>query len=282
MAKTNSNIINTDEAIKYGLRPGQVAGNITRDASLGFGVSSASIDGATPLVLPPAIVIGIHTPSMWKKKFPEMGRMLKVLWERHCKNWSGIDTDYTLETNDTPVGNDGQNNQTPLNVKRTQPSPSATFDELIGNLVWNFHLQWMKDISDPDTKAFASRMEDPSLQFMPSVYSGAIMVIQPDPSYVPENIIGASIISNMAPTTPGGALGMEKQIGQSKNIERAITYTGYLQHNNTTNQLGVEIAKKLLTSKIRFGGNRQVMYDGNVDKELANSGLSEELKNMIA
>lgn len=285
----NDNVLQSAEAVKLGLIKDREAPNVARDASLGFGITSGSMDAITPLVLPPAVIVVLHTPSFYNDgKNEAMGRMLKTLYERHAKTITGIDLQYNVETADATVGHDGQTFKVPTQIKRAEVSPSATFDELNEALVWRIHNRWARDLGDPDSNAFAARMEQ-KVKFMSSVFSMAWMVLQFDITYRPENLLAGYIISNIFPTDPAGAFGIERNIGQSKNIERSVSLTGYLQHTDATDEAGIEVAKRLIGDKRgansfldASGTNRRMFFDGKVDDVLADTGLASELNSIIS
>jgi hypothetical protein len=270
------------EAVALGLGEGQVGANLDHGSNLGVGLREVSLDAATPLVFTPTVFIVMHTPSMYTNTGNNIvGETIKTLIETHAKSVSGIDVTYSLETSETPVGHDGQQLQVPTQSKRAAVNPSFNFTEVTGNLVWNLFVQWMKDIQDPDTNASMGRFDDQDLQFMSSTYSMSILAIQYDPSQLAKNIIDAAFISNMFPTDPGGSLGLERNIGASNTKDRTVTFTGHLQHNKRTREMGVEIAKIMQDAKVRYSGER-VPYLQEVNAELAATGIQKEVDSLIA
>lgn len=274
----NNSIIS--DAVKFGLGEGQIAANLPTGAQLGVGLHTTSLDAATPLIFSPTQFIVLHTPTMYKN-VPEIGTMIKSLIETHATAVSGVDITYSLETAETPVGHDGQQMQVPTQTKREAVSPSFTFTEVTGNLIWNLFVQWITDIQDPDTNASMARMEDEDLQFMSSAYSMSMIAIQFDPSGLAKNIIDAAFYTNMFPTDPGGSLGMERNIATSKTMERAVTFTGHVQHNKTTLSLGKEVASIMQEAKVRYGGLR-APYDPEVAAAIAESGVKKEIEDLVA
>ena len=109
---------------------GEVA-NVARSGQNGTGVRITKLDGATPLAFNPVIPIVLTVPTMWNK-FPQKQEILRALMETHARNISGINFSYTLETDQKPIGHDGQQMDTPTKTTRSQPSPSATFTEYTG------------------------------------------------------------------------------------------------------------------------------------------------------
>ncbi len=268
-------------AVVLGMGDGQVAANLQYGAALGVGVKEASLDASTPLVFTPTVFVVLHTPTMYANiEGNIIGNTIKTLIETHAKSVSGVDLTYSLETSETPVGHDGQQLQVPTKTKRSAVNPSFTFTEVTGNLVWKLFVQWVTDIQDPDTNASMGRLEQEGLQFMSSTYSMSMIGIQFDISGIPANIVDAAFFSNMFPTDPGGSLGFERQIATSKTLDRTVTFTGHIQHNKKTRELGVEIAKIMQAAKVRYGGNRKPYYSA-VETGLASSGIKQEVDKLV-
>jgi hypothetical protein len=270
------------EATALGLGENQIGANLDHGSNLGVGLREVSLDAATPLVFTPTVFIVMHTPSMYTNTGNNVvGETIKTLIETHAKSVSGIDVTYSLETSETPVGHDGQQLQVPTQSKRAAVNPSFTFTEVTGNLIWNLFVQWMKDIQDPDTNASMGRFDDENLQFLSSTYSMSVLAIQYDPSQLAKNIVDAAFISNMFPTDPGGSLGLERNIATSKTMDRTVTFSGHLQHNKRTREMGVEIATIMQDAKIRYSGER-TPYLEEVNENLAKSGIQREVDSLVA
>lgn len=270
----NENIIL--EAQKFGLGKGQYAANLVNGSQLGLGFNAKFLDAATPLAMPPAVIVVLQTPSMYNNE-PEVAQLIKKVMESHAKQVSGIDFGYTLETAGQLVGHDGQEMHVPTKTKRSPVSPSFVFPEVTGNLIWNLFRQWMHDIQDPDTNAsfarFGDAFKDP---YMMSAYALSFVAIQFDMTHRPENIIDAAFYTNVFPTDPGGQLGIERTIGQTKgNIERTVNFQGLVQHNRVTRQLGVRIAERLQLAKVFY--DKAATGTDDVSKTLDKTGLQAEV-----
>ncbi len=275
MAK-NENLI--PNAVSLGLGPGQAAAKMLTGAQLGVGIQPATLDAATPLVFPPTQFVVLQTPRMYNS-VPEVGQMLKVLVESHAKSVTGVDFGYTLETAEQPVGHDGQNWQVPTQSKRTPVTPAFVFPEVTGNLVWNIFGQWLKDIQHPDSNASMSRFIDEDLTYMSSAYAMTMLAIQFDPTHASKNIIDTALITNMFPTDPGGLLGLERQIATSKTMERTVTMTGHVQHNDAVRALGQQIATQLQIAKVTY--ENAVASHSEVESILADTGLAKEVSDLL-
>ena len=221
--------------------------NLIDGGQLGYGFKAGAFDAATPLAFPPATLVVLQTPMMWDpKNLGDDGMLaytLKSMFECHAKSVTGIDVNYTLDSGDQPVGHDGQTFKVPTQSKRTEVSPSFTWPEVTGNLVWNIILRWIWDIQDPDTNAGMEFMATP-LPYTMSAYSLTFMAIQFDQTMHPDRIIDAAMYCNVYPQATG-EMGIQRTIGTTDVKERAVTFNAYLMHNKYTKYLGREVAKIL-------------------------------------
>ena len=261
-----------------GLKDTAHVADMTVGATLGVGVKSISLDAATPLVMPPVMIVVLQAPMMYDKQQIKIDT-LKALLETHATAVNGIDVEYNIDTADSPVGHDGQVHQVPTQNKRSAVNPSFTIPEVTGNLVWRFFNQWGFDMCHPDTNASFSHLSEKvaqALPFVSSSYSMTMAAIQFDPSGIPENIIDGAFYSNMFPTAPGGAIGFEKTIGTSNTRERSITFSAHLRHNEHTRDLMIDIAKQLKLGNVRKGPNPIPLHK-DVKDYVKLSGIMDEV-----
>lgn len=260
------------DAEGVGAAPGQSIANIIDGAQIGLGAHIPYLDGATPLVMNPVVLVVTHTPTMWDLPGYVYNKAIcKALIEKHAHSVTGIDFGYTLNVDESHVGLDGQKMSVPLNTTRSAVTPTFTWKELSGNLVWNFHYKWIKDIQHPDTHASLLSSVLATGQTIPdylvSTYSMAMLAIQFDPTMDPDKIIAAAFYSAMFPTETGD-LGLERQIATAKSPERTIPFRAVVQHNNNTHELGRYIARALQ------------LHKPNYDLATTASGIHLDLKSM--
>lgn len=260
--------------------------DINYGAQLGYGPNLPNIDGATPLVLPPVVIIVTHIPTFFNNVHLAP-QTIKALFERHAKEVTGIDFGYQLEGAPTPVGQDGQEMHMPTIAKRTAVTPTFTLQEIKGNLIWNLAKTWIEMIKQPDTQASslaAINLTTPMSPMLMSSFTMDIACIQFDETMRPENIIDAWFVTNMWPQETG-MFGAERRIGQSKIVERQIAFYGVLQHNRNTKVAGQIIANNLGLHKVNFdyavpfyapGGTA-----GGIDSNLAGLGLDGATQDAI-
>lgn len=250
-----------------GVAPGSLVANVARSGQLGTGIRYTKLDGATPAVFNPVVCVVLQVPRMWDR-WPKMQETLRALMETHAKSITGIDFGYTLATDETPVGHDGQTLKVPTRTSRGGVTPSAVFQEYPGMPVYNLFRQWMFDIQHPDTNSSllpsnmlsqsgteavgtgTTNYKDMPAWYM-SAYSMSCLFIQYDPSGLPDRIYDAYIIANMFPTGMGD-IGFERTINQTTIKERTIEFTGLVQHNENTRELGYRVAEMLALHKINY------------------------------
>lgn len=253
--------------------------NIPLGGQLGLGSRLALIDASTPQVFTPAIAIVTHTPSMFKQ-IEHADSILKSLIERHAQSITGIDFGYTLEQAPTPAGHDGQELQMPTNAKRTAISPSITYPEVQGNLVWQFHKTWICMIRHPDTQASAMAALNGNQELNPMVFSSFSMdicFIQFDSTMRPENIIDGFMVTNMWPTETGN-FGLQREIGTSQLQQRSIAYTGLMQHNKNTFRAAQNIASTLNLHVADFENAPPIAEQ--ISERLRDKGVSKEIEDI--
>lgn len=260
-------IVSSTDVTSTGAGSNDLVSNITFSGQLGSGIRFTKLDGATPAVFNPTVCIVLNTPSMWER-YPKAQEMLRAIIETHATSITGIDFGYTLETAETIVGHDGQTLKVPTRTTRSGVDPAIEVPEYPGMPVYNLFKQWMFDIQHPDTNAsiLPSKMDDtgynvdtvgPEVNFkdMPgwfvSAYSMSMIVIQYDPSGLPDRIYDAAIITNMYPVSIGD-VGFQRQLGTTEMKTRSITFTGLVQHNEMTKALGVNVAKMLAMHKVDY------------------------------
>ncbi|CAK9254165.1 unnamed protein product [Sphagnum jensenii] len=256
-------------------------GDIINGAQLGFGPNLPQIDGATPLTLMPIIVIVTRTPSMFSG-IDNAEALLKAMIERYAKEITGIDFGYTLAGQPQPVGQDGQEMHMPTDSKRTSVAPSITYPEAVGNIIWNFHRNWIWMIKQPDTQASILAAMTGNNTLLPQQFSSFTMdicCIQFDSTMLPSNIVDAWFITNMWPQETG-MFGAKKQIGHTEMPDRTISYYGIVQHNTNTKIAGINIANQLNLHQVNYDFSTPV--DQSFDPTTSTGGLYESTSEAIA
>lgn len=262
---------------RLGATPSSRIANIVDGAQLGFGPHLPLLDAGAPLVLPMATPIVLNAPTMFQY-VDGMEAVLKTLIERQVTNVDGIDFTRTTEVQGTPIGHDGQQQQIPTAGRRSQPSPSMTFRDVTGGLVYRFFELWANMTIDADTQAstLAGIIGDEVdlLPQLPSSYSMDMLVIQFDMTYRPKNIVDAAIYTAMFPTDIGGP-GFRREAGNSTFVERNIQFAAVVQHNSNTRLIGQQVAEVLGMHRVNY--DRAVPVAQAIHQRLADQGRRREV-----
>lgn len=252
-----------------GVKQSNHVANIGKGSQLGIGYNAPMFDVATPAVFVPTTLVVMSTPAMYGPTHP-MTHLIKELIESHPKSVTGIDFGYSLANATTPAGHDGQEFAVPTKSSRSAVNPTFVFQEISGNVIWNFARKWIWDISNPDTMVSQAQMSNPGTYTM-STYSMSMMAIQFDPTMRPDHIIDAAYYTNMWPTNTGD-LGFERNIGTTKPMERSISFQAYVQQNAYIKSLAKVIAQNLKLHEANY--NVAPPNKREVDGALSNVGLS--------
>lgn len=262
----------TPSTIKF---PGQAGhlniANIAVGGQHGVGNHLAALSAATPLTLPAVIPIVTSVPKMFQS-IEGLPTLIKDVFERHAHAINGIDPEVTLDVNASPIGKDGQELETPTSSKITQPSPSFTWPEVTGNPIFRLMELWIQMIRDPSTQRSMAADETSALTV--DRYAMTMLFIQPDATMLAENIIDAFFITNMFPKGTG-SLGIEKDRGESRSPERSINFSGVMQRNARTRQVGINIMKGLNIAATDW--NYAAPIQSSIEQTLAGAGLESEV-----
>lgn len=278
MAESVSALIR--DAGRIAATPESSIANLTEGAQLGLGSHLATLDAATPLTLNMAVPIVLHTPGMFND-LPHFNDVLKALVEKHAKSITGIDFEYQLEGQATPVGHDGQQLYMPTRSMRSQVTPQFTWQEVQGNLVWNFIRNWITMMRDPDTQASMSAAISQGVEASPqlmSSFSMDVLFIQFDATMRPENIIDGFIVSSMWPQQTG-MLGAQREPGQVMMAERSVSFYGIVQHNINTKRVAQQIAEVIGMHRVNYDVATPVA--NQIANRLLDKGVQQEVSEAV-
>lgn len=241
--------------------------NMQQGGQLGLGPRIVSMDGGTPLVLNCAQVYVLQMPRMFDR-FPAFIRQYKSMIEMNSINIDNIDMNYQMEFGDVEVGHDGQTAGMPLMTKRSPITPSVTMNDA-GNMFWNMNYTWMKFISHPDTTAslLSALYGDNMEAWVWSTFTMTWLVVQPDPSGLPDRLVDAHVITNLVPQETGN-LGVKRAINQAEVAKRTVSYKGIWTHSDSTRELG-----RLVMQAVRA-------HQPNLDLALTFDGVRANVNSM--
>lgn len=262
--------------------PNSPVANVPEGMQLGIGPHLKQLDVATPLVMSGTFPFVLTSPTMFSMS-PQLSHFdsfLKALIERGAKSISGIDFEKSIDAQQVPIGHDGQMLNVPTQARRSQVNPQFTFNELNGNVIWNYFGTYLDLIRDPDTQASMIGLLEGG-QVSPLVMSSFTfdtLWIQYDSTHHHENILDAFIITAMWPDRTGMA-GYERNIGDSKLVERTIPFHGILQHNDETRRVGRNIAQLLQIHRADY--KRAVPVAESIAENLSDMGIQKEVSDIV-
>lgn len=258
---------------------GSIAHLSAAGGQYGTGPLYSTLSASSPLILPRSVIVVTETPRMYNDNLG-FAYLLKTLVESCAKSVSGIDLSYTLDEHSQEIGRDGQQIQMPTKSKRTQPSPSFTYPEYIGNPVWNAHYKWLTDTQDPDTDAIGLKNTIARDEHYDTrLFGMTIFVMQPDMTFQARRLINSWIITNMWPKNTGD-LGAKVEMTGTHSPERSINYSGYLIHNNDTIAMGQLLWQSMQLETVNY--RKLATGIGTVNQNIKNSGLLRDINDVIA
>jgi len=260
-----------------GVSDGLRVANALDGGQFGTGMNLSLLDASTPQLFTPTVFVVLQTPSMYDDN-PEFARLIKNMVESHATSITGIDLNYSLETQESPLGMDGQMLEQPGKTKRAAISPSFVWPEKIGNLAWNMVRKWIWDMQHPDSNASQSGMASPK-DMVPSTYAMTMMGLQFPPTMESSQMLEAALYCNLFPKETGD-LGLERGIGTAKNMERTIPFSGVVVHNDYTREYGKYIGSQLGLNGINY--NSKFVPVPEVQNTIVDDGLKGEADKIIA
>lgn len=106
--------------------------DLASPGNLGVLTDHANINQQTPYIKNPMQIRLVRPPKAFElfNDGDKHTRWLKQLIETRCKNWTGFNPNFDIETHQTPNGWDRQQLTTPTTTVAQQMSPSGTWDSM--------------------------------------------------------------------------------------------------------------------------------------------------------
>jgi len=258
---------------RFGASPNSVIANLFDSGQTGFGPILTNLDANTPLVLPTLDVTVVTVPKVFQ--YIQNGPALfKTLFETHMTQMSGLEIEHTIESETVPIGRGGHVQHAPTRQVRSQPTPTCTWPEKLGNIIWNFGRLWANLIRDPDTQAATLSDIIPATTALPphvaSMFGAEILLTQYDPTYRPENILDAIFLTNFMPSNLGSH-GYTFDVNQVSRPDREFQFTCIAQCNNNTVAVAKEVAKAKQLHRINYQNANPVAT--GIDSSLRGEGM---------
>lgn len=279
MARMNGSLIANGG--RFGPSQNAYVANVEDGGQLGFGPLLKNLDANTPPVFLPLQLIVTHVPTIFNY-IPSGAEIFKALFETHLVSMDGLDFAYSMDTDGTPVGRDGQQQMVPTKQIRSQISPTANWPEKIGNVVYNMGRVWMNAIHDIDTQASSMAGIIPEGTVLPplvaSMYSADMMFIQYDSTYRPENIIDAFAVTNFFPTEIGSP-GYSLNATETTMPQRSFTFSCIVQHNNNTVAVAKNLARLTNLHRVNYQDAHPIAQ--TIESELRGLGMENQVSQYL-
>lgn len=273
---TNDNILSSVEGISIHGATSMTVANYEK-GNRGAGVNIDNLDAMSPMLFLGAVPLVLKTPTMYDNN-PAMAKFIKCALELWGNQITGIDVSYTVNTEETSKFTDGQTIKNPTTTTRDPMSPSYTFTEVAGNMIWEGMRKWIWDFRHPDTGKAFTGMTDPDPHVI-SAWSAVTQYIMFDGTQEPDRIIAAPIVYNMFPLGTD-KLGLERIQGQSSIKERTIEFAAYYIDNAQTRLIGVSNAKNMNLQTLNWNNVRPKMV--SPEELIKEAGMANEIKTLRA
>lgn len=234
--------------LTYGVDGEGLVPNLSKVGGSTTGIKDIILDSSAQLVLPPIIPVMIQGPLLYKNNDRSMYEAISLLMTHLPTEISGIDVTTALESHEGPESRTSQTVSTAGRQTLEQPSPSFTLPELNRSIVWEIIGQWFEDISALGTGAYGARFDNPGDPTL-SQYSCVMAFIQPDQTYLPDNILNGNLIAGMFPKDRG-EFGMQKSTDHNAPT-RTVSFTGYSLWTPSLRSYLVEVARTIGIDKYR-------------------------------
>ncbi len=209
---------------------------------------------------------------------------LKALVELKALRIEGLNQTLTVETQGTPFGGAGEQQEDPTKVTRAQSNPSFTWNEKFGKPISYFLRDWVTElIMDPITgfPNVVTRTGAQPTDNLPDFYSATMLFVEPDPLH--KNVLEAWLCTNMYPKgSLGDIVGRRDQTAPGEQAEYSIEFTAITQVG-----IGVmQLAQQMLDQMNLTGANPNLrpafVQQIDADVMAAANGYAEQIANAAA
>lgn len=175
--------------------------------------------------------------------------ILKHLVELMPVSIEGLNSTLEVEFGEHKVSNAGELHHVMTKVSRTPSTPTFTWDEKYGKIVYNFFHDWIVYLlADPET-TYPRLVADGNYsneEFLPHNISMTVLFIEPSPTM--HSAVSAWLCTNMMPRTSGTNEG-KRIIGEANEIvQQAIEFTATTQTGKHVTDLANQYLESLRSS----------------------------------
>lgn len=217
--------------------------------SFGHAIDWKSYNSDTPHVLPPMTVRVVEAPRGFEDldEPAKWREALVACFERHARQWSGLNSTLTLDTAETEYGNAGEMIEAPKKMKRNRSNPQAQYVDKYGRPISLFHIGWgLNLLQDPETNVpnVVTRPGVTARDFLLDYIGATVLFFVTDKSM--RYIDMAWLVTGMFPKSYPPEEGKRDSVAGGDMLEFDIEYTGITQTGN-----GVKLfAQKILNNMV--------------------------------
>lgn len=179
-------------------------------------------------------------------------RAYKAMIEEHPTEISGLSSGLTVDTDSSPIGGAGEEQEQPTNTKREKSNISITIPDKAGKSVMKFFDMYIRyGIQDPDVKKpLVSQFIDTEKQiglYTPEWYTGMVIFIEPD--ITQQIVLDAWLAFNFFPKSNGSREGSRNVTDGGQRNDISLEFSSIVMNNQAAINLGQSLLKKLTVLK---------------------------------
>lgn len=163
---------------------------------------------------------------------------LRAMVELHPRTIEGLNMGLTVDTQGTPVGGAGEEQEEYINVTRERSRPVFTYNDKYGRPFQRFLEYWITyGLMDPASKvANIGTLSNYPTDMLPDRYAMTVLFIEPDPTH--RKVIKSWLCTNMFPKGTGDILGRRDLTSAMALPDLSIEFTALTQVGAGVDLLG--------------------------------------------
>ena len=163
---------------------------------------------------------------------------LRAMVELHPRTIDGLNMGLTVDTQGTPVGGAGEEQDEFIDVKRQRSNPVFTYNDKYGRPFQRFLEYWITyGLMDPASKvANVGTLANYPTDMLPDRYSMTVLFIEPDPTH--RRVMKSWLCTNMFPKGTGDITGRRDLTSSMALPDLSIEFTALSQVGAGVDLLG--------------------------------------------
>lgn len=253
--------------------------------TFGHAIDWKSYNSDTPHVLQPMTVRVIEAPRGFEDlDEPEKWReALVACFERHARQWSGLNSTLTLDTAETEYGNAGEMIEAPKKMKRNRSQPQAQYIDKYGRPISLLHIGWgLNLLQDPETNVpnVVTREGVEARDFLLDYIGATVLFFTTDKSM--RYIDMAWLVTGMFPKEFPPEEGKRDSVAGGDMLEFSISYTGITQTGNGVKMFAQKILNNMSLTFTNPMNRAAFVSEINADVLATDQTFQDQLEKMAA